>query len=125
LPAGRAARSGGWPILSAIDAPIGRESDGPGRNRFRDAYRRRRCIVPVDGLFEWKAIKGQKAKQPYAIAMKDGRPFGIVGLWENRKEPTSGEWIGTRCVARSCAPNKPRPLSLSPNKQQANKNLVG
>jgi hypothetical protein len=41
---------------------------------FRDAYRLRRCIVPVDGFFEWKAIKGQKAKQPYAIAMKDGMP---------------------------------------------------
>jgi hypothetical protein len=94
-------------------------------NHFRDAYRRRRCIVPVDGFFEWKAIKGQKAKQPYAIAMKDGRPFGIGGLWENRKEPTSGEWIGTRCVARSCAPNKPRQLSLPPNKQRANKHLDG
>ena len=57
---------------------------------FRDAYRRRRCIVPVDGFFEWKAIKGQKAKQPYAIAMKDGSPFGIGGLWENWKEPASG-----------------------------------
>jgi putative SOS response-associated peptidase YedK len=29
------------------------------------------------------AIKGQKAKQPYAIAMKDGRPFGLGGIWEN------------------------------------------
>jgi putative SOS response-associated peptidase YedK len=38
---------------------------------FRDAYRRRRCIVPVDAFFEWKAMKGQKAKQPYAIAMID------------------------------------------------------
>src|SRR6478735_7993094 len=36
---------------------------------FREAYRKRRCILPVDGFFEWKAIKGQKAKQPYAIAM--------------------------------------------------------
>jgi len=36
-----------------------------------------------------------KAKQPYAIAMKDGRPFGLGGLWENWKEPTSGERIRT------------------------------
>jgi putative SOS response-associated peptidase YedK len=65
---------------------------------FRDAYRARRCIVPVDGFFEWKAIKGQKAKQPYAIAMKDGTPFGIAGIWENWKEPASGEWIRTFAI---------------------------
>jgi putative SOS response-associated peptidase YedK len=65
---------------------------------FRDAYRRRRCILPIDGFFEWKAIKGQKAKQPYAIAMKDGKPFGIGGLWENWKDPTSGEWVRTFAV---------------------------
>lgn len=58
---------------------------------FRDAYRKRRCIVPVDGFFEWKAVKGQRAKQPYAIAMKDGAPFGLAGIWENWKEPASGE----------------------------------
>jgi putative SOS response-associated peptidase YedK len=65
---------------------------------FRDAYRTRRCILPVDGFFEWKAIKGQKAKQPYAIAMKDGAPFGIAGIWENWKEPASGEWIRTFAI---------------------------
>ena len=65
---------------------------------FRDAYRKRRCIVPVDGFFEWKAIKGQKAKQPYAIAMKTREPFGIAGIWENWKEPRSGEWIRTFAV---------------------------
>ena len=59
---------------------------------------RRRCILPVDGFYEWKAIKGQKAKQPYAIAMKDGKPFGIGGLWENWKDPTSGEWVRTFVV---------------------------
>jgi putative SOS response-associated peptidase YedK len=65
---------------------------------FREAYRKRRCIVPVDGFFEWKAIKGQKAKQPYAIAMKTGAPFGIAGIWENWKEPASGEWIRTFAI---------------------------
>ena len=53
---------------------------------FGQAYRKRRCILPVDGFFEWKAIKGQKAKQPYAIAMKDGGPFGIGGVWENWRD---------------------------------------
>ena len=41
---------------------------------FRDAYAQRRCIVPVDGFFQWRAIKGARARQPYAIAMKDGSP---------------------------------------------------
>ena len=40
---------------------------------FREAYAQRRCIVPVDGFFEWRAIKGARAKQPYAIAMKERR----------------------------------------------------
>ena len=69
---------------------------------FRDAYRRRRCIVPV-GFFEWKAIKSQKAKQPYAIAMKDGSPFGLGGLWENWKDPASGEWIRTFAITTTDA----------------------
>ncbi len=50
-----------------------------------------------DSLLD-KAIKGQKAKQPYAIAMKDSSPFGLGGLWENWKEPASGEWIRTFAV---------------------------
>jgi hypothetical protein len=60
---------------------------------FRDAYRLRRCILPVDGFYE-----GQRPKQPYAIAMKDGSPFGIAALWENWKDPQSGEWIKTFAV---------------------------
>ena len=44
-------------------------------------------------FLESKAIKGQKAKQPYAIAMKDRSPFGLGGLWENWKDQSTGEWI--------------------------------
>ena len=46
---------------------------------FRDAYAKRRCILPIDNFFEWKAIKGEKVKQPYAIAVKSGEPFGLAG----------------------------------------------
>jgi S1-C subfamily serine protease len=45
---------------------------------FREVYRR--CIVPVDGFFEWKAIKGQKAKQPYAVAIEERRTYQTSGL---------------------------------------------
>jgi putative SOS response-associated peptidase YedK len=65
---------------------------------FREAYAFRRCIVPVDGFFEWRAIKGAGAKQPFAIAMKDGSPFGLAGLWENWKNLKTGEWERTFAV---------------------------
>ena len=65
---------------------------------FRDAYALRRCIVPVDGFFEWRAIRGAGVKQPYAIAMKDGSPFGLAGLWENCKNPNTGGWERTFAV---------------------------
>ena len=65
---------------------------------FKEAYARRRCIVPVDGFFEWRAVKGARAKQPYAIAMKDGSPFGLAGLWENWKNPHTGEWERTFAI---------------------------
>ena len=65
---------------------------------FREAYAFRRCIVPVDGFFEWRAIRGARAKQPYAIAMKDASPFGLAGLWENWKNPNTGEWERTFAI---------------------------
>jgi putative SOS response-associated peptidase YedK len=65
---------------------------------FRDAYTQRRCIVPVDGFFEWRAIRGARAKQPYAIAMKDGSPFGLAGLWENWRNPNTEEWERTFAI---------------------------
>ena len=63
---------------------------------FRESYRKRRCILPVDGFYEWQATK--HGKQPYAIAMKDRSPFGIAGLWENWKDPATGEWMRTFAI---------------------------
>lgn len=57
---------------------------------FREAYARRRCIVPVDAFFEWQA-SGETRKQAYAIRLKSGAPFGLAALWENRKD-AQGEW---------------------------------
>jgi putative SOS response-associated peptidase YedK len=47
---------------------------------FRSAFKSRRCLIIADGFYEWQKTDG--GKQPYLIAMKDGRPFGMAGLWE-------------------------------------------
>jgi putative SOS response-associated peptidase YedK len=60
--------------------------------------RLRRCVVPVDGFFEWRAMRGARGKQPYAIAMEDGSPFGLAGLWENWCNPNTGKWERTFAV---------------------------
>jgi putative SOS response-associated peptidase YedK len=48
---------------------------------FRTAMKRRRCLIPADGFFEWKKL-GPKTKQPYHIHPADERPFAFAGLWE-------------------------------------------
>jgi putative SOS response-associated peptidase YedK len=47
---------------------------------FRTAFRRRRCLIPATGFFEWKPVQG--GKQPYNIRIGDGKLFAFAGLWE-------------------------------------------
>jgi putative SOS response-associated peptidase YedK len=47
---------------------------------FREAFARRRCLVPVDGFFEWSR-RGDR-KRPFYFHVSDGEPFAIAGLWE-------------------------------------------
>jgi putative SOS response-associated peptidase YedK len=49
---------------------------------FRRAFAKRRCILPADGFYEWRALEGQKKKQPYFIHRPDGEPYAFAGLWE-------------------------------------------
>ena len=51
---------------------------------FREAFHRRRCIVPVDNFYEWKKLDA-KAKQPYAIELADRSLMALAGLWETWK----------------------------------------
>ena len=68
---------------------------------FREAFQRRRCLVPVDNFYEWK--KTPTGKQPYAVALADRGLMTLAGLWENWRSP-AGEWIRSFAVV-TCPPN--------------------
>ena len=57
-----------------------RAETAPEKPAFRAAIRRRRCLVPADGFYEWKHAGGRK--QPYYVRMRDGGTFAFAGIWE-------------------------------------------
>jgi putative SOS response-associated peptidase YedK len=84
--------------------PINAKSETVSRlPSFRAAYAKRRCIVPIANFFEWR--KTTPPKQPYAIAMKDGSPFGLAGIWENWKHPVTDNYIRSFCIL-TCPANE-------------------
>jgi len=77
-----------WGLIPAWakDASIGarcinaRADTVDAKPAFREAFRARRCLIPADGFFEWRAES--HAKQPYRIVVNGGEPFAFAGLWE-------------------------------------------
>ncbi len=89
---------------------------------FRSALKRRRCLVLVDGWFEWK--QSTKPKTPFLFRRKDGRPLAFAGLWEEWTAPDTGEVLRT-CTVITTGPNQlmapihdRMPVILPPDAQQ-------
>jgi putative SOS response-associated peptidase YedK len=89
---------------------------------FRDAFNRRRCLVPATGFFEWKT-EG-KIKQPHYISLRSGEPMAMGGLWESWKSP-DGSILRTVCIV-TVGPNAAMepihdrmPVILTPEHWQA------
>jgi len=57
---------------------------------YRNAFKHRRCLIPAEGFYEWKA--GDGGKTPFLIHRTDGQPFGMAGLWERWRGP-AGEQL--------------------------------
>jgi putative SOS response-associated peptidase YedK len=88
---------------------------------FREAFRRRRCLLPADGFYEWKRQAG--GKQPYYIQLQDKRPFAFAGLWEHWRH---GELAIDSCTIITTAANAlvsslhdRMPVILDPSSYQA------
>lgn len=68
---------------------------------FRLAYRKRRCLVPVNAFYEWTGEPGHKTK--WRIGLKDEPLFALAGLWEWWKDPASGQGIETYTIVTTRA----------------------
>ena len=97
---------------------------------FKEAILERRCIIPVDGYFEWSSTKGDK--QPYRIFSKNGELLLLAGLW-NSPAHTSKDSIGGFTIITTVANNKlsnlhnRMPVIVRPEdaKQWLNRDLKG
>jgi len=71
---------------------------------FKNAFKRRRCLILADGFYEWQKIPGEKAKQPIYIRMKESEPFTFAGLWEDWHSTDGSQILSATIITTS--PNK-------------------
>ena len=74
---------------------------------FRAAMRRRRCLVPADGFYEWQ--RAGERKRPYFVRLKSGGPLAFAGLWETWTGP-DGEELETAAIVTTKANRLLAPL---------------
>lgn len=87
----------GWKLSNARAETI---ADKP---MFRTALKRRRCIILIDGFYEW--LREGKSKRPHYFRRKDGKPFAIAGLWEEWRPQDAPEVVRS-CTIITTSPNE-------------------
>ena len=81
------------------------------KNSFRSSFKKKRCIIPADGFYEWKKVEGLKKKQPYFIFRPDGEPYAFGGLW--------AEWSGPDANGDEVTLRSATIITGSPNEKMA------
>ncbi len=74
---------------------------------FRDALRRRRCLVLVDGFYEWQRVG--RVKRPMRVVMRSGGPFALAGLWSVWRDP-EGNAVPSCTIITTTANDLLRPI---------------
>ncbi len=75
---------------------------------YRTSFKKKRCLIPADGFYEWK--KEGKLKQPFLIHRQDGKPFAFAGLWSIWRDPEKGQPVETFTILTTEANDLLRPL---------------
>ncbi len=110
LPVGRVLSQMRWGLIPswAKDPAVGyrminaRSETAAEKPSFRSAFRRRRCIIPADGFFEWQKTPGG-TKQPYLISSRDQQIMALAGLWETWRDPESDEDVESVTILTTSA----------------------
>ena len=84
---------------------------------FREAYRKRRCLIPANGFYEWKLENG--LKQPYYIYPSGGALFAFAGLWEQCNDLQTGTVITTEANEKMAMVADRMPVIVSPAEYSA------
>ena len=85
------------------------------KSAFRDALKKRRCLIPADGFYEW--VKDGKTKTPFCFTMADDSIFAFAGLWEHVEEPggaTGRDLLHHHHHAQRSPRRRPRPDARHP-----------
>jgi putative SOS response-associated peptidase YedK len=74
------------------------------KTSFRDAFKKRRCLILADGFYEWTGPKGNK--QPVFITLPDEKPFAFAGLWEtwHNKDHQDEPYRSCTIITREAGP---------------------
>jgi putative SOS response-associated peptidase YedK len=76
------------------------------KGAYKSDFKRHRCIIPMDGFYEWQAIEGQKTKQPHFIHRLDGEPLAVAGIWATWRDPNGAPdtaWLHSATVITTSA----------------------
>lgn len=79
------------------------------KNAYKAAFKRRRCLIPADGFYEWRkhATDPKGKKQPFFIHHPDGEPYAFAGLWEVWRGPEKDQDPLRSCTIVTTSPNEP------------------
>src|SRR5262245_45105348 len=91
------------------------------KSAYKGIFGKRRCLIPMDGFYEWKAgtpdgpktAKGKPAKQPMYFESADGETLAVAGLWTAWRDPAAGEkgeWLHSTTVITTSANSTMSPV---------------
>lgn len=87
------------------------------RPAFREAFQRRRCVVPASGFYEWETRGGRKL--PWYFTPRDGPPLALAGIWEAGADAATFALITTEACPEVARIHDRMPVALPPEAAEA------